>query len=55
MKSISAAIIVLAGTLLLCVSIRPDVAYSRETSFQLGFVVVIAGLVGWAVTVRIEK
>jgi hypothetical protein len=53
MKSISAAIIVLSGIVALIASGHQ--INNRESIFNMGLIVVIAGLVGWAVALRTEK
>lgn len=53
MNAISAAIIVLSGTLTLMASALGS--SSREPLFNIGIGLVLAGLVGWVTILRMEK
>lgn len=54
MKSISGAIVVLSGALIMVASSLQGMS-NRDALFNAGAGVIIAGIVGWAAALRMDK
>ena len=55
MKAISAAIVVASGSAMLIAACSSITTWSRDSLLYSGYGVLVAGLIGWVVTLKPDK